>query len=180
MKKTKKMPNSLTREWMQQALLRLLRTKELSEITVTELTRTAGVARVTFYRNYNDMADILFDYLENPKHGLPNPATTDFYLPQFIRGYFKFFHDHRALVFCIQKNNLLPRLMVTLENSIGAQSYSLIAAYGFENRYEVSGLVGIFYKILLDWIRNGMKESIEEMSMIVYNIITKFNCITLQ
>ena len=61
MKKSKNTPNSLTREWMQQALLRLLRTKELSEISVTELTRTAGVARVTFYRNYNDMADVLFD-----------------------------------------------------------------------------------------------------------------------
>lgn len=70
--------------------------------------------------------------------------------------------------------------MVTLEKNIGAQSYYLIAAYGFENPYEVSGLVGIFYKILLDWIRNGMKESIEEMSMVVYGIITKFNCVTLQ
>ena len=115
MKKSKNTPNSLTREWMQQALLRLLRTKELSEISVTELTRTAGVARVTFYRNYNDMADVLFDYLENPKHGLPVPGAADFYLPQFIRDYFQFFHDNRALVFCIQKNNLLPRLMVTLE-----------------------------------------------------------------
>lgn len=46
--------------------------------------------------------------------------------------------------------------------------------------YEVSGLVGIFYKILLDWIRNGMTESIEEMSMVVYSIITKFNCVTPQ
>ena len=180
MKKSKNTPNSLTREWMQQALLRLLRTKELSEISVTELTRTAGVARVTFYRNYNDMADVLFDYLENPKHGLPVPGAADFYLPQFIRDYFQFFHDNRALVFCIQKNNLLPRLMVTMEKNIGAQSYYLIAAYGFENPYEVSGLVGIFYKILLDWIRNGMKESIEEMSMVVYGIITKFNCVTLQ
>ena len=173
MEKSKNTSNSLTREWMQQALLRLLKTKELSKITVTELTQTAGVARVTFYRNYNDMADVLLDYLENPKYGLPNPSAADFYLPQFIRGY-------RALVFCIQKNNLLPRLMVSLEKSIGAQAYSLIAAYGFENPYEVSGLVGIFYKILLDWIRNGMQESIEEMSMIVYGIITKFNCVSLQ
>ena len=64
MEKSKNTSNSLTREWMQQALLRLLKTKELSKITVTELTQTAGVARVTFYRNYNDMADVLLDYLE--------------------------------------------------------------------------------------------------------------------
>ena len=40
--------------------------------------------------------------------------------------------------------------------------------------------MGIFYKILLDWIRNGMTESIEEMSMVGYSIITKFNCVTPQ
>lgn len=180
MKKNKTDSNSLTREWMQQALLQLLKTKDLSEISVTELTKTAGVARVTFYRNYNDMADIIFDYLENPKYGLPSPDTASFYLPQFIRSYFEFFKDHQELVRCIQKNNLLPYLMVTLDNNIASQSYYMIAAYGFETQYEVSGLVGMFYKILMDWIRSGMKESIEEMSLIVYNIITKFNCITLQ
>ncbi len=180
MKNIKNSPSSLTRDWMQQALLRLLQTKELSEITVTELTKTAGVSRVTFYRNYDVMADVLFDYLENTKRGLPNSDIAGFYLPQFIRSYFRFFYDNQELVLCIQKNNLLPRLMVTLENNIGTQSYAMMAAYGFENKYEVSGLVGMFYKILMDWIRSGMKESIEEMSMIVYNIITKFNCITLK
>lgn len=181
MKKSGNFQNSLTRRWMQQALLRLLRTHELSEITVTELTKTAGVARVTFYRNYNDMSDIIFDYLETPEYGgLPSPESADIYLPQFIRSYFEFFHDNRELVLCIQKNHLLPRLMVTLENKIGSQAYFLVAAYGFENPYEVSGLVGIFYKILMDWLRNGMKESIEDMSMVVYSIITKFNCVPLQ
>lgn len=180
MKNNRNTPSSPTREWMQEALLRLLKTKDLSEITVTELTKTAGVSRVTFYRNYFDMADIIFDYLEDPDRGLPSPHTVDFYLPRFIQSYFQFFSENRDLVLCIQKNNLLPRLMITLENNIGAQAYSLIAPYGFENQYEVSGLVGIFYKILLDWIRKGMKESIEEMSLIVYSIITKFSCISLK
>lgn len=179
MKNSSNVINSFAREWMQLALLRLLRTKALSEITVTELTKTAGVARVTFYRNYDSMADIIFDYLENSPAGLPCPDEANFYLPQFIRSYFQFFYNNQVLVFRIQESHLLPRLMVTLENSIGSRAYSLIAAYGFENPYEVSGLVGIFYKILMDWIRNGMKESIEDMSMIVYNIMTKFNCISL-
>ena len=43
--------NLLVRTWMQQALLRLIETKSLSDITVTEVTKLAGVSRITFYRN---------------------------------------------------------------------------------------------------------------------------------
>lgn len=165
------------REWMQEALIRLLRTQKLSKITVAQLTKTAGVSRTTFYRNYNEISDIIFDYLETSDSGLPNPDASNFYLPRFIRSYFEFFHNNRTLVYCIQSNNLFPRLMATLDYKIGTQAGFFIAAYGFENQYEVSALVGILYKILLDWIRNGMKENIDEMSMVVYGIITKFNCI---
>lgn len=41
----------------------------------------------------------------------------------------------------------------------------------------MSALTGMLAKILMDWIRSGMHESVEEMSSIVYNIITKYNCV---
>ena len=53
----------------------------------------------------------------------------------------------------------------------------LISSYGFESPYEVSALVGMFSKILMDWLVSGMKESIEDMTMVVYNILTKFTCV---
>lgn len=40
-------------------LFRLMQTKSLSEITITELVQGAGVARVSFYRNYESKEDIL-------------------------------------------------------------------------------------------------------------------------
>ena len=62
--------NLLVRTWMQQALLRLIEAKSLSDITVTEVTKLAGVSRITFYRNYTELVDILFDYLEMQQFGL--------------------------------------------------------------------------------------------------------------
>ena len=56
--------NELSRQWMQLALIELLKTKDLDDITVSELTKKAGVARVTFYRNYVSLADIIFDYMK--------------------------------------------------------------------------------------------------------------------
>ena len=160
-----------------QALLRLIETKSLSDITVTEVTKLAGVSRITFYRNYTELVDILFDYLEMQQFGLAQNPAAEEYLPQLIRSYFIFFHENRSLFQCIQTYNLLPRLYAALEAHLSSKAYLLISTYGFESPYEVSALTGMLSKILMDWIRSGMQESVEEMSSIVYNIITKYNCI---
>ena len=183
MKKSNNVQNLLARKWMQMAMLKLLHTRDLSEITVSELAKTAGVARVTFYRNYTELSDVLFDYLEMSEFGLADTDSGEqkkLYLPHYIRNYFVFFQEHRDLLNCIQKNNMLTRLSATLENQLNCNVYLMVSAYGFENPYEISALVGMFVKILTDWLRNGMKESIEDMVIIVYGIITKFSCIAAQ
>ena len=44
--------NEICRESIQTALIRLMKTKELKDISITELTTLAGVSRTTYYRNY--------------------------------------------------------------------------------------------------------------------------------
>ena len=177
MKKPGNPQNILARQWMQMALLKLLEHTDLSEITISQLTKTAGVARVTFYRNYTDLNDILFDYLEMSEFGLANSGAQKQYLPFFFFFFFVFCQQHCGLMACIQKHNLSNRLSTLLEDQLNSSVYLVISAYGFENPYEVSALVGMFVKILTDWLRGGMKESIEEMVIIVYRIISKFSCI---
>ena len=53
--------NEICRECIQTALIRLMKVKELKDITITELTKTAGVSRTTYYRNYYDKEDVLQD-----------------------------------------------------------------------------------------------------------------------
>ncbi len=48
-----------TRRQLQQALVTLMREKELREITVRELTELADVNRGTFYAHYKDLEDML-------------------------------------------------------------------------------------------------------------------------
>ena len=44
------------------ALFELLKTKELSKITVTELIQKAGVCRASFYRNFYLTEDVIRQY----------------------------------------------------------------------------------------------------------------------
>ena len=53
--------NRLTKECLINALKELLKNKEIDRITVSELTRKAGVSRTAFYSNYDSIQDVLRD-----------------------------------------------------------------------------------------------------------------------
>ena len=54
-----------TAQLMNQALLALLEKKDIDFITVTEITKKAGVNRSTFYLHYEDVYDLLEETIEN-------------------------------------------------------------------------------------------------------------------
>lgn len=56
-----------TKHYIVEALFRLMETKPFSEITVTELTRKAGVGRVTFYRNFKDKESVIIYFFDRHK-----------------------------------------------------------------------------------------------------------------
>ena len=54
-----------TRAWIFEALILLLDEKPYDKISISDITRKAGIARQTFYRNYGDKDDIVIEYLLN-------------------------------------------------------------------------------------------------------------------
>jgi AcrR family transcriptional regulator len=50
-----------TRSWIFEALMLLMDTKPYSKITISDICNKAGIARPTFYRNYNDKDDVVFE-----------------------------------------------------------------------------------------------------------------------
>jgi AcrR family transcriptional regulator len=54
-----------TRGWLLEALLVLLDEKPYEKIGVSDITKKAGVARQTFYRNYDTKDDIVIQYLDD-------------------------------------------------------------------------------------------------------------------
>lgn len=49
---------------MHEALLSIMQEKDYLDITVSDLTRRAGVARASFYRHYNSVADVVDEYIK--------------------------------------------------------------------------------------------------------------------
>ncbi|WP_300558725.1 TetR/AcrR family transcriptional regulator, partial [Companilactobacillus sp.] len=53
-----------SQQYLTTALLQLLETKPLNEISVTQVVKRAGVSRMAFYRNFDTLDDLLTSYFE--------------------------------------------------------------------------------------------------------------------
>lgn len=54
--------NKIVTESITIALIQLMEKKDFCNISITELTKRAGVGRVSFYRNFVDKEDVLRKY----------------------------------------------------------------------------------------------------------------------
>ncbi|MCL1837344.1 MAG: TetR/AcrR family transcriptional regulator [Treponema sp.] len=54
-----------TKSWIFEAVMLLMDEKPYEKITVSDIAEKAGIARPTFYRNFNDKDDVIFEYLMN-------------------------------------------------------------------------------------------------------------------
>jgi AcrR family transcriptional regulator len=52
-----------TKSWIFEAIMKLMDEMPYNKITVSNITEKAGIARTTFYRNYDAKDDVVFEYL---------------------------------------------------------------------------------------------------------------------
>ena len=62
--KIKNESNRLAKECIVTALIELMKVQDYHSITITQITRKAGVSRMAYYRNYTSKEDILNKYME--------------------------------------------------------------------------------------------------------------------
>ena len=61
--------NNIVKESLTDALFTLMSNKEFNDITITELSKKAGVSRLSFYRNYTSKEEIIIKYLDDNYQG---------------------------------------------------------------------------------------------------------------
>lgn len=172
---TENMQRHFVKECLFLALMDLMQKKDIGEITVTELTKKAGVSRMAFYRNYTNIMDIITCYLEETTLGInADNKNKLMYLPDTLRSVFQFFYKNRLLIQNLIRADLTHFILNAIKKHLTTTFYLLLYSYGFQSNYEVSALVGIFYNILIDWSQKGMTESVEEITSITFSIISKF------
>lgn len=146
--------------------MRLLRNKTISQITISELAKEAKVTRVTFYRNYQDMEDILIIrinhlisdwYLENKlefERDKKDNNRNDLLLSSLF-GHLIEFSDFYDVLY---QQNLLHLIIPSLKIILSP----LPSEKNFSAYLESFFLHGI-YGWILEWFHRGKEESADEM-----------------
>lgn len=121
-------------------LRQLLLTKKLEDITVTDISAICDISRTTFYRNFNNVTDVLevmFNYFY--KRYLLNLQCADNKL-LFFCNYWQFHKD----------------LVSILYNQAKTVLYNVIGLYTKDSNSELLNLkVEIFCYLLSNWSKNS-------------------------
>ena len=167
-----------TKSWIFDALMLLMDEKPYDKITVSDVCEKAGIARPTFYRNYSDISDVLFEYLMNTFNtellNMEKDDKQDTIILEFDRRYMT------------KHQKIIKKILATadIENRIHREGQkwpiSIIDQYKSKLskheylicRYKICYQITGSLRVIFDWFINDMPMPIE-------SIITMLNAMNI-
>lgn len=151
-----------TKSDIKEAFIQLLATKSLEDITISQLTKKAGVNRSTFYLHYLDKQDFLEQLKEETFH--PKEA---------LESILSHFQENSAFFVEIAKNpsfrfadNIRSFILGMIESTPRSRPV-IVAAYQMPERYAITMYVSGLTGLIVDWIINGTQESPQQLTKII-------------
>lgn len=138
-------------------LFNLIKTKEFTDISISELVDKAGVGRASFYRKFTCKEDVLSQYitekLEKWKKDFDANPSDD-----FILSLFNYFYDNKELYLLLYKANLSNLLYegIRIASGINSPPDNI-------SPYVVANFAGALFGVADEWIRRGMIETPEQL-----------------
>jgi AcrR family transcriptional regulator len=158
----------------------LIDAKPYNKITVSDITKKAGIARQTFYLNYKKKSDIIEQYLTksfNIKSFTPENGEGDAKQANLVLAFdleYMISHKENLLKIILKiniENLFLPQFREWAENLIGNYKNKLSAEEYVLCRYTVYyRILGLMY-IFFDWLKNDMPLPVEKLRSFLNSFI---------
>ena len=164
-------PSENTRDYLLTALGRLLKQKDFEDISVSELTRVAGISRMTFYRHYGNIADVLKNELQRLMGTLPvyeNLPVQEYGAAMMF--YMRFFSQHAdfiQLLFQAHQEALLQQAVIEVMTDLASAKTPLQNFTAAEKRYYILYQAAGLDSVILDWLAHGQQETPEQMATFI-------------
>ncbi len=175
---------------MDEALISLLKVKNLEYITVKELCQKAGVNRSTFYLHYDTMDDLLKEAMEmvnrrfssyfgNREGFAENIGTTDLrelilIRKEYLLPYLNFIRDNKAIYRASFKN---PEGMEAMKRYGNMKKYiiePILKRFSLPERhwkYYISYYIEGMAAIIKQWLEEDCREPVETIAAIILRCI---------
>ncbi len=159
-----------TKQALEASLKKMLLKKPLDKITIQDLTSDCGISRMAFYYHFKDIYDLVeWACYEDAAKALQGKKTYDTW-QEGLAQIFEAVLENKAFVLnayrCISRDQIeryLYRLTYGLIRGVVDEK-----AAGLPISEEDKAFIADFYKynfvgIMLDWIRQGMREDYQEI-----------------
>ncbi|MCH3967193.1 MAG: hypothetical protein PHR15_01715 [Atopobiaceae bacterium] len=162
-------------ELLYQGLLAMLQEKDFSKVSISDISRVSTVGRATFYRNFDELADILWwkcdqdfsEVLTSFVRSEPTLERQDELLLYVLRYWMGHSKDLETLMqvgrLDIIYNCFVDNAGIVLDYLHGRGIKMSTRNY----TYFISVRAGFFVGMMRAWMENGKHESAEEVARIV-------------
>lgn len=173
---------ALTKKLLQEGLLKLLNTKSLDNISVTELCRVSGINRATFYNHYSSPQDLLNDLerrLTLRMKEIVDQLKTPDQLLSVLEKVCIFFRDNSQTILILHRCHADTDITdVLYELNENFQLYNLGNRYASTLGKETLHLVSVFfytgcYHLLLEWVRKDLPLSPREVAELMIRLASE-------
>lgn len=163
------------------ALIQLMKSNTFKEITITQLTQEAKVARKTFYLNFNSKESVVKLAIKQMSGVFQTylPDDSKITLEKLATAFFSFSKDNIELIELLIKNQIFMLLadefeIFIEEKIVLSESIHLIDNFRLKelpSNYVISYHSAGLCRLLEKWISLGMKESPMEMGKIYIKLV---------
>lgn len=172
-----------TKIMLMNGFMQMLKDESIDKIMIKDLAELSEVGRKTFYRHYSTKEDVIREYLQLRMKeflGILKIKNIHSTYEKSIE-YFRWWKSHKTLIEIIDKNSLFLLLLEEYNNAVifyreSNSSYDFLLPLGEKSRlnqyYNAFNLAGL-WNVLIYWMRNGTKESIEEMAELTTSMISE-------
>lgn len=173
-----------TKRALEASLKNLLLKKPLDKITINDITEDCGVNRMTFYYHFKDIYDLVeWSCEEDATRALQGKKTYDTWQEGFLQ-IFEAVLDNKPFIMNVYHSVSREQVEIYLYKV----TYNLLIgvveekAVGMKVSDEEKKFIADFYKfafvgIMLDWIKNDMKEDpkdiVERISTLIHGDVSR-------
>ncbi len=169
--------NERVKKSIEAALFLLLETKVFSKITVSDIIRESGVARASFYRNYDSKEEVIASYMSHQRVELAKIA-------HFTDSVKDIFSEEKIVTalehYLLQKKKIL----LLYDNGFGTfmlENMNHFAEYSLGDmpqnsikRFKLYFLSGAMFNTTIQWLKSGAKETPSEMAKTFVHLISEY------
>ena len=146
-----------TKDFITTALLRLLSKESLSKLTVSQVCKRAGVSRMAFYRNFNDLEQILYEHYKPKLAAVFDTVQHESRDSEKLDVQLKFFNSFSEVLLLSLDHEFEP----IIQRIFVEETENFYAAYG--DAYWTTFMSAGAYAIWRKWLLGGRKRPIGEI-----------------